>query len=323
MDDVVGSSPGGRPHDFMRYYPRLAVQFNLITMTDSQQTARIAFVTGSAMPAPDTETSQLIDTLTGMGIGSTLLPWQAACDWSAFELIVLRTPWDYIHQVDAFLAWAERCARQSALLNPYSVIRWNLHKRYLLDLQRRSVPIVPTTLLRAGDAADDADLRRYGMSVAKPAVGVGAIGAYKGDSADAGFADHVNALLTRGDVLLQPFVTSIAERGEVSLIYFNGAYSHAIRKIPARGDYRVHETHGGATQAHQPSAAELAVADAALAASPAPTMYARVDLVEIDGAPVIMELELIEPELFFRFAPESVATYAGHLQHALKSNAAY
>ena len=144
----------------------------------------------------------------------------------------------------------------------------------------------------------------------KPAVSIGAIGALRARAADPVCARHVEQLVAEGDVMIQPFVASVAAVGEVSLIYFGGAFSHAIRKQPAPGDFRVQDMYGGTVHAHQPTEAELAVADAVLARTPAPTTYARIDLVEFAGAPALMEAELIEPELFLGATAEAAMNFA-------------
>jgi glutathione synthase/RimK-type ligase-like ATP-grasp enzyme len=117
---------------------------------------------------------------------------------------------------------------------------------------------------------------------------------------------------------VQPFAESILSRGESSLVFFGGTFSHAVRKVPASGEYRIHEHHGGSVLPHTPSPAELAAADAALAAAPAATSYARVDLVELPDGPAVMELELVEPELFLFHDPTAPARYAAHLASLLR-----
>ena len=141
----------------------------------------------------------------------------------------------------------------------------------------------------------------------KPAIGAGANGAMKARKDDPALARHLADILQSKDALAQPFVPSVAESGEVSLVYFGGRYSHAIRKLPAKGDFRVQNQHGGTLHPHEPTSRELAVGEAALAAAPMPATYARVDLVEWEGNPVVMELEMIEPELFLRRSPEGGA----------------
>jgi glutathione synthase/RimK-type ligase-like ATP-grasp enzyme len=133
----------------------------------------------------------------------------------------------------------------------------------------------------------------------------------RADAADPACAAHLEALLAGGDVLVQPFIPSVAADGEVSLIYFGGQFCHAIRKRPAEGDFRVQDMYGGTVHAYSPAADEVELATIALAATPAPTTYARVDIVRLpDGRPAVMELELIEPELFLGATPDAAMRFA-------------
>jgi glutathione synthase/RimK-type ligase-like ATP-grasp enzyme len=148
--------------------------------------------------------------------------------------------------------------------------------------------------------------------VIKPAVSVAAIGAVRAAAASETAAAHLRGLVESGDALIQPFEPGVAE-GEVSLMYFGGDYSHAVRKIPADGDYRVQVFYGGLVEPHVAADAERQVAEAALAAVPAELAYARVDLVPTSRGPVLMELELIEPQLFLDEPGEPAAAFADHL----------
>jgi glutathione synthase/RimK-type ligase-like ATP-grasp enzyme len=151
--------------------------------------------------------------------------------------------------------------------------------------------------------------------VVKPAVGAGARGARRSWSDDPRLAEHLHQLVARVDMLVQPYVETIATFGESSLLYFHGELSHAVRKLPGTGDYRIHEHLGGSTQPHDPSQAELDVADRALAqvATTSPLTYARVDLVQLPDGPAVMELELIEPFLFLTYAAGSIDRFADAL----------
>ena len=278
----------------------------------------IAFITAEELPKPDQETELLAQALAQLGLATTTLAWTEPHDWSAFSLVVLRTPWDYFRRVDQFLAWAKGVDQVTKLVNPYEVIQWNSHKRYLLELAQRGVPIVPTVLVNSGTSALSlSSCFSASELVVKPTVGIGAFGAKKGGADDVSLLSHAQALLNQGDILVQPFVPSIAARGEVSLLYFGGEYSHAVRKVPLSGDYRVQDEYGGTVQLYQPTAAELQVAAQSLAAAPGPALYARVDLVDWDSQPVLMELELIEPELFIRFLPASVSRLAERIRDEL------
>lgn len=283
--------------------------------------ADLALVTASRMPKPDPESGLLVDALAQLGLRATIRVWDQPCDWSQFPLVVSRTPWDYFHRVHAFLAWARSVASVTTLLNPLATIVWNAHKSYLLDLERAGVPIVPTVLVArgAGDAEQRAALTRFAEAVIKPAVGGGALGALRVDATvtAAAAADHLRTLLTQEDALVQPFMTGVQGAGETSLIFFDGRLSHAVRKVPAAGDFRVHQLYGGTLAAHEPSPAELEVAGATLAAAPAAAAYARIDMVPGPSGPAVMEAEMIEPELFLGRDPEAAGRYARCLAQAL------
>lgn len=263
----------------------------------------IAFVTCADMPKPDSDAELL---MAACGVPVDLVAWDADVDWSAYRCVLLRSPWDYHTRLSEFLAWARRVDRCSRLLNPLPVIEWNSHKRYLFELAARGVDIVPTRFIERHSAQVAQALAEFGGGevVVKPAVSIGAFGAFRGAADSAACADHLRALAAEGDVLLQPFVPGIAD-GEVSLIFFGGRYSHAVRKVPLVGDYRCQDIWGGVASAHAPAADEFALAEAALAAAPGVSAYARVDMLRLDGRPVLIELELIEPSLFFDTAPGS------------------
>lgn len=284
----------------------------------------IALVTASAARALDEDLAPLESALREAGADVTLVDWDdTRTDWSRFDLALLRSPWDYMHRLPEFLAWAERASTQTTLHNPLPVIRWNTDKHYLRDLEKSGVAIVPSVFVEPGEdapAALAAFLRAHADCtefVVKPAIGAGSRDAqryHRGDS-DAAIA-HVRRLIDAGrSVLLQPYLDRVDEHGETALVFFDGKFSHAIRKGPLlkRGE--------GPTRAlfaaehitpRQPSPAELSLSQRALAAMPFGTLpYARIDLIQhADGTPRLLELELTEPSLFFAYAPGSVERFA-------------
>jgi len=196
-------------------------------------------------------------------------------------LVVLRGVWDYVDRPDEFLDWVRSLGPR--VWNPAPLVEWNHHKSYLKDLARRGCRVVPTGFLPKGEIAEV-------TGVVKPAIGSGARGARRVEKEE---------VVAHEDLIVQPFLAAIGVQGELSLVYFAGEFSHAVRKLPAAGDWRVQVEHGGSVDAHEPSAEELAVAFFAL--SGVDHLYARVDLVrDLHGRPAVMELELIEPELFLR-----------------------
>jgi glutathione synthase/RimK-type ligase-like ATP-grasp enzyme len=266
------------------------------------QPIQVVLVTGRDMARkPDPESHLLVAALIDLGISVAVRPWDDATDWGAVPLVVVRTPWDYADARDDFIAWAHAVDAVTQLVNPVPVLEWNSHKSYLLEMSSRGVPVVATTLVRRNTSSSDQTrvlAGHDGELVIKPAVSVGAIGALRAFASSAAARTHLANLLLDGDVLVQPLVHSVLSEGETSLIYFGGEFSHAVRKIPATGDYRVQNHYGGRVVAHTPTADERAVGSAALATTPSPTTYARVDLVLVDNQPSVMEFEVIEPELF-------------------------
>jgi Prokaryotic glutathione synthetase, ATP-grasp domain len=307
---VVNDPTAGRSLEFLRC---------------NMSTPEIALVTASKMPKPDLDTGLLVEELGRIGVRAGIVSWDDPIPWGQAPLVVLRTPWDYSRRFGDFMEWARQVDGETRLLNPFPVLRWNGHKGYLLELEAKGVPVVPGALLRMSDPHALVSFSGFSAAaelVVKPAIGAGANGAMKARKEDPALERHLRGILKSTDALLQPFVPDVAESGEVSLVYFDGCYSHAIRKRPAKGDFRVQDQHGGTLHAHEPTSRELAVGSAALAVAPMPTAYARVDLVEWEGNPVIMELEFIEPELFLRRSPDGLRRFARGLKSALKGEGA-
>ncbi len=276
----------------------------------------LAFVTSSRMPKPDPETHLLMAELEKLGAHAAAVHWDADLDWSIFDLVLIRTTWDYFERLDEFLTWVHAVEGVTRLRNSAAIIEWNAHKSYLLELAEAGVRIVPTILLRHGEVRDvEAVLAQSGFEevVVKPAVSAGAVGTLREGVRESRTRLHIRHLLSRGDVLIQPFVPSIISEGESSLVFFNGDFSHAISKRPAPGDFRVQDNHGGTVHHLDPTSAELDLASAAIACAPELPLYARVDLVNMNNAPAVMELEIIEPELFLPHSPDAAARFAGLL----------
>jgi glutathione synthase/RimK-type ligase-like ATP-grasp enzyme len=266
---------------------------------------------GSGMADVDDPDRPVLDAaLRGAGVEVDWVAWDdPAVDWSSYRAAWIRGTWDYTDRYPEFLAWADHVDAVGELWNPAAVVRWNSHKSYLLDFAERGVSVVPSVLVPADSPRSvEAVLAEQGWSeaVAKPAVSAGARGTVRltlGSPANDALIAEARA---HGDVLVQPFVAEVAT-GETSIMVIDGHASHAVRKIPAPGDFRVQFHHGGTEVAHEPTAAERDLAARALDAAGADLLYARVDMVTPEGAvPQLMELELIEPYLFLAVAPEGV-----------------
>ncbi|MFI1409256.1 RimK family alpha-L-glutamate ligase [Streptomyces sp. NPDC020707] len=236
-------------------------------------------------------------------------------EWGRFDLVLIRSTWDYSWRAAEFLAWADRCGAATTLANPPEVVRWNADKRYLGDLAAAGVPVVDTAYLAPGDPVDLPGDREY---VVKPTSGAGARYAARYTPEDHETAvRQLERMHAEGlTAIVQPYVRSIDTAGERALVFFGGRLLHAIRKgavlEPGTAFDEKKVAHPD-LRTWQPSEAELAVAGRALAAVPgAPELlYARVDLVDgDDGAPRVMELELVEPNLFLFLHEDSVPVVA-------------
>lgn len=298
---------------------------------------RIALVTARAGRERDQDLAPLEVALRTAGAEVTVVDWDdPAADWSRFDLAVLRSTWDYTERRPEFLAWAARAAAQTALVNPLAVVRWNTDKHYLGDLARAGVPVVPSTFVEPGEdaaAALDRFLAAHAAAaefVVKPCIGAGSSDAQRyGRAQRAAALAHARRLLDAGrSVLLQPYLDRVDAHGETALLFFDGSFSHAIRKAPLlRRDAAALRAgfDGERIAPRTPSAAEFAAAERILAALPfGPLLYARVDLLhDADGQPRLLELELTEPSLFFAQAPGSVERYADAiLKHCAAPRAA-
>lgn len=231
-------------------------------------------------------------------------------EWSSFDAVLVRTIWDYWRHYGEFVSWLNRLESSGVrVFNPVPVLRWNADKRYLLDLERANVPVVPSRV--AGKRTVAAEIADLGAAevVVKPTISAGAWNTLKIriDAADLGAV--IEALPENREYLIQPFLPEVASAGEWSLMFFGGVFSHAVLKRPAAGDFRVQEKHGGMAEPADPPAAATSLARQVLAALPdrglRGVLYARVDLVETSSGFRLMELELIEPQLFFGFAPDA------------------
>ncbi len=260
----------------------------------------------------------LIERLVPMGFVCERPRWDdPSVDWASFDMILIRTTWDYQEHLGAFLAWVDRAGALAPMHNPPEIVRANIDKRYMRTLERAGVPIVPTvwferrtdpeTLAGALDALGAAAGGTAGAL--KPAVGAGASGLllFSRDELDRASVHANEQIGVCGCVLLQPAIGSVRTRGELSVVLIDGEVTHAVRKVPAAGEWRVQIEFGGRYTLEEAGETELGIARravAALAGDEAP-LYARIDLVEVDGlGPAVIEVELIEPELFFARAAD-------------------
>ncbi|MFJ3175120.1 RimK family alpha-L-glutamate ligase [Streptomyces roseus] len=280
---------------------------------------RVALATSVSGLAWDTDLPLLLEALRARGLDAVAALWDAPdFDWSRCAAVVIRSTWGYEQRLPEYLAWADAVQGVTRLDNPAWLVRWNTDKRYLGELAGRGVPVVPTRFIAPGE---DVVLPGHGQFVVKPAVSAGARGAarYTQDLHEKAAA-HITALHAAGSTaMVQPYLTRIDE-GERALVFLGGSFSHAVRKGPVLtgigtvDDDRV--PHPGLV-GHLPSPAELALAEAALAAVPGSPglLHARVDIATADdGTPVVMELELVEPNLFMGHSEHGPARFTDLVQ---------
>jgi glutathione synthase/RimK-type ligase-like ATP-grasp enzyme len=264
----------------------------------------------------DTEAGDglLATALTTRGFDVEFVAWNdPALDLSTAAACVIRSTWDYPEHLDDFRRWLDIANAQTLLLNGIELVRWNLHKRYLLDLEAADIPIVPTVVVSKCGALDHARLSdEPGSShvIVKPAVGVGSFGVMRLPLGGR-VQEAVAELAAEGDVLVQPYVPSIESEGEISTVIIDGKVSHAVAKTPAVGDYRVQAHHGGHNARIGTSAELNLLASRVVAALPASPAYGRIDTVKVNGGHHLLELELIEPSLFLGYAPGAAEQLAG------------
>jgi glutathione synthase/RimK-type ligase-like ATP-grasp enzyme len=301
------------------------IERNLSTCA-ARANPRVALVTCSALPDLEPDERLVIDPLAARGIRAEPVVWDdPGVDWSGYDLVVLRSPWDYVGRRDAFVAWATRVPR---LANPADIVAWNTEKTYLGALAADGVPVVHTDWVRPGDTWQPPATGEY---VVKPAISSGSrdTGRYGPDDRDLA-VEHVARLQRSGRlVMVQPYLAAVDHAGETGLLFFRGEFSHAIRKgpmldgpdVPASGSRPPGLYRPETITSREPSPAELEVARKVLAAVPGGVdrlLYARVDLIPgPDGTPLLVELELTEPSVFLDRSEGAADRFAAAIADAL------
>ena len=212
--------------------------------------SRIALCTWSDPRYVDPEPPAIAAELESLGHEADVVVWHdPAVDWASFDLVVIRSTWDYFDRLDEYLEWADRVAAVSRIINSPSVIRWNSHKGYLLELGEAGIPVLPSLALAKGavDPVERMLATGWGEVVIKPAVDGGAMRALKAPATSPEASAHLVDLVAAADTIVQPYAAGV-EAGEVSLFFFGGQLSHAVRKVPKPGDYRVQALHGGSEE---------------------------------------------------------------------------
>lgn len=279
---------------------------------------RIALVTCERPIERDQDVDFLAPALRRRGAEVEAPAWSdPAVDWAAFDLAMPSSTWDYHEREDEFRRWLRAVEGATCLVNPLELAEWNLDKRYLLELEAAGVPTISTVWVdpeATAEAAVEIGARRWETVVIKPVVDLGARNLTRVDAA------QVERMLGAYEVatMAQPYLPSVAEEGELSLVYVDGELTHSLRKLPARGDFRVHPDYGGTHAAAAADDRAREVAAAAVAAAPGDPLYARVDIVAAESGPAVIELELVEPALYLDVAPSVAERLADALLAAAR-----
>ncbi|NWK77163.1 RimK family alpha-L-glutamate ligase [Aquitalea sp. LB_tupeE] len=297
------------------------MQFDVVVLT--KQTLLDLDLTDWYSKQVHLEDGLVLDALQRQGLRVTRKAWDDPdFDWKQTSSLLFRTTWDYFDRYAEFRPWLSKVAKQTTLFNGAALIDWNIDKHYLRFLAEKGINVVNTHYIEKGDTHTLAQcLAESGWTdaILKPVVSGSARHTYRISLDNARELECTFAELVQQEaLLLQPFQHAILAEGEVSLMVIDGQFSHAIRKTPKTGDFRVQDDHGGSVHAHAASTEEQQFAEHAIAAIPFDVLYARVDIVRDNaGQLAIMEVEMIEPELFFRYRPEAADSLASGLARRL------
>jgi len=284
----------------------------------------VAFATYRESPRLTDDDQLVADVLGQRGVDVWPVVWDAAdVDWDRFDRVIIRSTWDFHLEPEVYERWIRGFLRRPARLwNPPAVVLANLNKRYLIDLARQGVQVVPTVHVAAGGEQSLPSIiagQGWAEVVIKPAVSASARGTWRSSAAAAGAdADAFARQCRAQDMLVQLYCEEIASEGEWSIVFFDGEYSHAVLKTPASGDFRVQRHFGGTPVAAAPAPRVIEQASSILARIEGRLLYARVDGIERNGTFVLMELELNEPFLFLSLSDGAAVRFADAIARILE-----
>jgi glutathione synthase/RimK-type ligase-like ATP-grasp enzyme len=281
----------------------------------SSMNKKVALITWSGLPEGAESERLLLPLLAAANVETEIVDWKSpGCDFSKFDLIVLRSCWDYHLRVAEFIDWLQRVAQTTPVLNAVETVLWNHNKFYLREVRDMGIEIAPTIFVRHEEAlgAEQATIRSWDKIVVKPAVSASAHNTRLMDSATFSAGSEPVLRMQGQPFLVQQFIPEIQNQGEISFVYIDGRFSHAALKRPAAGDFRVQQEHGGSSELFHPDPNLLAQANQIAASVPqvCDSLYCRIDAVARNGTLVLMELELIEPELYLGLAEGVAGTFA-------------
>lgn len=236
-------------------------------------------------------------------------------DWSQSGNLVFRSTWDYFDRFPEFSKWLEQVSGQTRLINPHSIIKWNMDKHYLQDLSNKGINIPPTLYIEPGDPRSLLKIFQetgWSDSILKPCVSGTARHTYRLHPGNIAVHETVfKELIAVESMMLQEFQDNVISKGEMAFVLFGGKYSHAVLKRARTGDFRVHEDYGGSVEAYMASQDEIDFAENIVSLCDPLPVYARVDVIwDNSNRLCVSELELIEPELWFRLFPQAAELFA-------------
>lgn len=287
----------------------------------------VALVTSEAFPNLYEDDHLLVKALGELGIDSRPAVWSdREIDWLGFDALVIRSPWDYFERIVEFRAWLDaRIASGVPMCNAPGILVWNFDKAYLAELAAAGVAVIPTVVVARGERPDVAALARargWDEIVVKPTISGGAYRTHRFRTDDAAhYGAQITEILGESGLLIQPYLPQITSEGELSLVFFDGVFSHAVCKRPKVGDYRVQFQFGGTTAPVEVRDEWVAGARACVAAAPGLPLYARVDGVIHEGRFLLMELEVFEPLLFLACDPAAPGRFARAIEKRLGARA--
>lgn len=250
----------------------------------------------------------------GLRVGRT--NWDNAdFDWTETEYIIFKTTWDYFDRFEEFMRWLHDVSKKTKLINRIETIRWNVDKHYLLDLNKKGLNIPKTIFIESGD---DSEFEKIFLnsgwkdSILKPVVSGGGRHTYKINKDNASEHEKIYRELIKNEaMMLQEFQYSVLDEGEKTFMVFGGKYSHAVLKKAKAGDFRVQDDFGGTVHEYEASKEEIEFAECVMSLCNPLPVYGRVDAIkDNNGKLAVSELELIEPEMWFRTKPEAAEVYA-------------
>jgi len=277
---------------------------------------KIALATSNEYADLTADNRELLNKLLFWGVDVEPIVWSSRdLQWNQYDAVFIRSCWDYHLHYDEFLKWIDLLENEGvAVFNSPAILRWNSNKRYLRELREKGINLVPTVWMDKNSSVPLQEILNqngWGKAVIKPCIAADAYGTCLTSENASRDEEMLRAMLEKhGDIIVQKFIPEIQKFGEWSFIFFDGQFSHAVIKKPHEGDFRVQEKFGGTSKGQRPPRELVAQASKALQVLPDAGLYARVDAIQVDRTLLLVELEMLEPTLFFDRHPKAVTRFA-------------